>query len=144
MMCKSTRKCQRKFRREFPGVGVLHRNTIKNFVNKIRTNGMLIYRKPKCCQVLMEEKLDDFGVWLEHSPCKPLRHLAKETGVPNTTTKTATKLLKLRPYKTTVVHSLQLHHPVARLNFCNWYLQSIHNGELNPELTFSQTRFDFN
>jgi len=37
--CKSTRKCQRKFRIKFPRVQVLCRN--QNLVNEVRTIGML-------------------------------------------------------------------------------------------------------
>jgi len=34
------------------------------------------------------------------------------------------------------MHSLQPCDPVAKLNFCNWYFQSVHNSELDPELIF--------
>jgi hypothetical protein len=55
--------------------------------------------------VLTEENLDDIGARLEHTPRKSLKHLAEETGVSKSSGKTATKLLKLRPYKTTVIHA---------------------------------------
>jgi hypothetical protein len=51
------------------------------------------------------------------------------------TSRTATELLKLQLYVTTVVHSLQLHDLVARLNFYNWNLESVHSDELDPKLT---------
>jgi hypothetical protein len=50
--------------------------------------------------------------------------------------RTATILLKYQPYKTTTVHVLQLCDPVARINFCNYYLQSAQVGEIDPELSF--------
>jgi hypothetical protein len=34
--------------------------------------------------------------------------------------------------KSTVVHSLQPHNPLATLHLCNRYLQSIDDGELDP------------
>jgi hypothetical protein len=42
-----------------------------------------------------------------------------------------------------VVHSLRLCDPLARLHFCNGDLQSIHDGELDPESTFFQLSLDF-
>jgi hypothetical protein len=46
-----------------------------------------------------------------------------------------TKLLKLRPYERTVVHAFKEHDPFARINFCNWFLQSVHD-EGEPHLVF--------
>jgi hypothetical protein len=48
----------------------------------------------------------------------------------------ATILLKLWPYKITVVHALKEHDLVVRINTCNWFLQSVHDGEINPQLVF--------
>jgi hypothetical protein len=44
--------------------------------------------------------------------------------------------LKLQPYKATVVHALQPCGPASRIIFCNWFLQSVHNDEGYPHLTF--------
>jgi hypothetical protein len=54
-------------------------------------------------QVLTEEKLDDIGARLEHTPRKSLKHLAQETAVSKSSAGTAAQLLKPRPYKTTVI-----------------------------------------
>jgi hypothetical protein len=45
---KPAKKCQRKFRRKFPGIRVPHRNIIHNGVNKSGTD-MLVNSKPKHC-----------------------------------------------------------------------------------------------
>jgi hypothetical protein len=50
--------------------------------------------------------------------------------------RTATQLLKLRPYKTIVIHALQPHNPASRVNFCHWFLQSVIKVEIDPQLTF--------
>jgi hypothetical protein len=50
------------------------------------------------------EKLDDIGVRLEHTHRKSLKHLAQETGVSKYSARTATEVLKLRPYKTAIIH----------------------------------------
>jgi hypothetical protein len=55
--------------------------------------------------VLTEEKLEDTGTRHEHSPRKSLKNLAQEIEVLKSNARTATQLLKLRPYKTTVIHS---------------------------------------
>jgi hypothetical protein len=44
--------------------------------------------------------------------------------------------LKLQSYKTTVVHALKEYDLVARINFCNWFLWSVHDGEFDPQLVF--------
>jgi hypothetical protein len=55
--------------------------------------------------VLIEEKLNDIGGRLEHAPRKSLKHLARETGVSKSNARMATELLKIRQYKTTVIHT---------------------------------------
>jgi hypothetical protein len=40
----------------------------------------------------------------------------------------ATKLLLLRPCKTLVVDGLREYDPVARIQFCNWFRQSVYDG----------------
>jgi hypothetical protein len=44
--------------------------------------------------VLTEEKLNDIGARLEHTPRKSLKHLAQEAGVSKSSARTATQLLK--------------------------------------------------
>jgi hypothetical protein len=67
------------------------------------SNNWHVERKPKCqFPVLREEKVDNIRVQLEHSPHKHLKSFAQELGVSKNTTRNATKLLKLWPYKITV------------------------------------------
>jgi hypothetical protein len=94
-------------------------------------------KKPDRIQaVLTEETLDDIRVRLETSPRKSLKRLAQETGVSIISAQRATKLLKLQPHKTMVVHALKEHDPVARINFCDWFLRSVHDGEADRQLVF--------
>ncbi|KAJ4428890.1 hypothetical protein ANN_25883 [Periplaneta americana] len=62
-------------------------------------------------RVLTEEKLDEVGARLEHSPRKSLRRLAQEVNISKTSAFVATKLLKLKPYRLTVVHALRSQDP---------------------------------
>jgi transposase len=88
-------KCRRKFRRKFRDKRVPSRQTIHNLVNKLRTMGLSIDKKTKHKRrMLYEEKLDDIGARLEHTPRKSLKRLAQETGVPKSCARTATQLLK--------------------------------------------------
>jgi hypothetical protein len=93
--------------------------------------------------VLTEEKLDDVGARLEHTPRKSLKCLAKETGVSKYSTRSATQLLKLRPYKTTVIHALQPRDPATRVHYCSWFLQSVVQGEIDPQLTLLSMKRGF-
>jgi hypothetical protein len=52
------------------------------------------------------------------------------------TVKTATK-------NTTVVHAFKEHDPVARINFCDWFLQPVHDGKTDPQLVFFFMRLGF-
>jgi hypothetical protein len=48
----------------------------------------------------------------------------------------ATQLLQLTPYKTIVIHALQLHDPANRVHSCSWFLQCITEDEIDLQLTF--------
>ncbi|PSN54401.1 hypothetical protein C0J52_21885 [Blattella germanica] len=75
--------------------------------NLTRQGQLQIRKKPRVNKrVLTEEKLDEIAFRLEISPRKSLRRLAQEVGVSKTSVQHATKLLKLKPYKTRVVHQL--------------------------------------
>jgi hypothetical protein len=61
---------------------------------------------------------------------------AQKPSVSKPSARRATKLLPLRPCKATVVHALKEHHPAVRINFCNWFLQPVYDGEVDPQLAF--------
>jgi hypothetical protein len=82
------------------------------------------------------EKLDDLGARREHTPIQSLKHLAQETGVSKSSTGRATQLLKLRPYKTTVIHALKLRNPARRVHFWSWFLQPVIKDEIDSQFTF--------
>jgi hypothetical protein len=73
--------------------------------------------------MLTEDKLDDIGARLEHTPRKSLKRLAQETGASKSSARRATQLLKLRPYKQQLsTHALQPRDPACRVHFCSWFL----------------------
>jgi transposase len=131
LKCGSARKCRQKFQLKFYHEIVCSWQTVHNLVNKLRSTGLLTEKKQKHKRrVLTEENLR-----LEHMPIKSLKSLAQETGVWKSTTRWATQLLKLRPYKATVIHAFQLCNPAGRVYFCSWFLQSVIEGEIDPQLT---------
>jgi hypothetical protein len=45
-------------------------------------------------------------------------------------------------YKTTVVHALKEHDPVARIHFCNWFLCFVHDAQVDSQLVNTQALLD--
>jgi hypothetical protein len=39
-----------------------------------------------------------------------------------------------------VVHALKEHDPVTRRSLCNWFLRSVRDGEIDPQLVFFSMR----
>jgi hypothetical protein len=96
----SSGMCRRKFRRKFRDERVPSTQIIHNLVNNVRTTGHTIHKKQKHKRrVLTEEKLDDIGARLEHTPRKSSKRLAQATGVSHSCARRTTKILKLRSYK---------------------------------------------
>jgi hypothetical protein len=48
----------------------------------------------------------------------------------------ATKLLKLKPYRITVVHQLLPPDAEARINYCRLFQQSVYDGMVDPDFVF--------
>jgi hypothetical protein len=86
----SARKCRQKFHDE----RVASRQTNHNLVNKCKTTGLVIDKKQMHKCQLLTEKLDDIEARLELASRKPLKLLAQEAGVPKSSARTATQLLK--------------------------------------------------
>jgi hypothetical protein len=108
---------------------------IHKLVNKARSTGSLLDKKAVKQSRVLTEELDEIGAMLEHTPMKSQRRLAQETTISKSSAAKAMKLLKLRLYKATVVHALQPRDPASRINFWNWFMQSLHD-EVDPHLIF--------
>jgi hypothetical protein len=86
--------------------------------------------------VLIEKKLGEIGARLEHTPLKSLSRLSQETGISKSSAAKSIKLLKIRPCKLIVIHALKPRDPASRIDFCNWFLKSVHDGEVGPHFTY--------
>ena len=62
--------------------------------------------------------------------------MSQQTGVSTFSVWKATKLLGFKPYKVTVVQKLQEPDFNRRTHFCDWYVQSVHDGIVDPQITF--------
>lgn len=107
VLTNSCREVLRRFLTEYLGVPAPHRDSVRKLVTKFREMGSILDEKQRVNKrVLTEEKLDEVGERLEHTPQKSFQRLAQETEISMTSAWRATKLLKLKPYKLTVVHEL--------------------------------------
>jgi hypothetical protein len=120
-------------------------DTISKLVKKFRTHGILIDRKPlKRSHVLTEEKLDDISHRLETSPRRLLRRLAQQSCVSVGSAWKATKLCHIRPYKITVFLEIKPVDYEEWARFCNWFISQMHDGLIDPKLTFFPDEANFN
>jgi hypothetical protein len=129
--------CCRKFQQKFPGVDIPATSTIHHFIDKLKTVSLVLDKKIKRrCHILTEGILDDTSARLEHLPQKSLAKLPQQADVSVSSARTTTKLLKLSLYKIPQVHALQLRDSATRIHFCNWFIQSVNEGTLDPQLLF--------
>jgi hypothetical protein len=113
-------------------------------VDKVYTTWSISWKQQDHCwtksqignELCSQKTLDDIGTRLKAAPRKSLKWLVQETSVLRTSAWRPTKLLKLRSYKTAIVHALKEHDLIARVHFCNWFLWSVHDGEVNPQSVF--------
>jgi hypothetical protein len=100
--CGSAKKCWRKCHPTFPGNTIPSLTCIHIAINKVWSTGSLldkIYAKRGC--LLTEEKLNEIGARLQHTPQKSLRCLTQEPSISKSVIALSTKLLKLHQYKAT-------------------------------------------
>jgi hypothetical protein len=116
----SWKKCHRKFCRKYPDSivpsEVLHHN-------KIMFYGFSAVRKKKSWkEVLTEEKFCDIGTLLEGS--QVVVCLALQCLLVKGRAHVGPKLLKLQPYKITVIHNLLIPDCKERIRYSRWFQES--------------------
>jgi hypothetical protein len=100
---KKGRKFRRKLSETCPSG-----ETLSRLVKKVWTHGILLDRRPlKGKRAVTDEELDYIGNQIENSPWKSLRRSAQQSGVSIGSLWTATTLLHVCPYKTTVVPEIR-------------------------------------
>jgi hypothetical protein len=86
--------------------------------------------------ILTKQKLHNMGVGLKASLKKSLCLFTFQCGISRSTVHTATKLLKLQPYKMIEVQNLPLPNREIRIWYCTWFQESAVSAILDLELTF--------
>lgn len=121
---------------KFPESAVPFKVTIYRTVATFRATGSVLHKtESQKGHVLTEETLLNIRARLETSSKMSLRLFIFQCGI-SSTLLFGTKLLQLRPHKTTVVHSLLPRGCEARFRFCACFRRSLFNAVLDPELTF--------
>jgi predicted glutamine amidotransferase len=126
--CGYAIKCRRKFRRQFSGNTVPTQQSSMNLSRKL---GLLDYLLTtnllENVIVLNEDKLFEIRARLvAYTYNRNHRHLARQTDISKSSIAIATKLLRLWPYKATVVHALQSRDPSNNL-FLHRALHLVHD-----------------
>jgi hypothetical protein len=126
---------QIEFQQKIPGADIPAGSTIHCLINKFKIMGLVLDRKiNRKCHILTEGKLDISAV-LEHSRRKSLAKLVQEADVLVSSARTVRELLKLCTHK--VTHAfIATKRPSCRINFCSWFIQSVNEGALDPQLLF--------
>jgi hypothetical protein len=73
-----------------------------------------------------------------------LQLLALQSDVTVGSACTGTKLLRILPYEFTVVPEINLGDYEKRSRFRNWFTSHVHDGLLDPKLTFFTDEVNFN
>jgi len=125
--------CQNMFAYKYPDSELPSRPMITKLFRKWRTTGSVgDAKRIRRSSVLTQEKLELISQTMQNTPTTSLRRLAARTNTSLSSSYRAVKKLKLFPYKIMVVQELKPVHHVARVAFCEWMLQSVNDGEVDP------------
>jgi hypothetical protein len=131
LQLNSWRKCRRKFQTIFPGSAVPSKATIYRTLSKIRAMGSVLRQKENHGKHVYKPR-KTFMVLVIDWNLSRLRRLALKSGTSGSTVHVTTKCLKLRPYKTTVVHGLLSQYCEARIRYCRKSQESLFTYLLDP------------
>jgi hypothetical protein len=106
------------------------------YVKKVCSAGFFLGQNILYNAVLSKEKLKETGARLEHSPCKSLTQFAQQAQISTTRAWSMNKKLHLLLYKIRQVQVTADGNCKRRTHFCKWFLQTVYNGFLDPELIF--------
>jgi hypothetical protein len=80
--------------------------------------------------------INEIEARLEHSPQKSQARLAQQAQVSKTTAFRANKNIYLWLYKIIQVQVIEESDDERRMYFCSLFLQAVHDGVLDPKVTF--------
>jgi hypothetical protein len=99
--------CRHKITEKFSHMPIQNMKEIFVYVNRFQsTDSILDSNRTHRKHVLTEENMDEVGARLKTCSRKSLSQIAEQTDISAPSAPSATKLLRLHQYKTTVVHKL--------------------------------------
>ncbi len=117
-------RCRLEFMRKFPGQDVPNKSSISRLVSKFRATGSVLNKeRNRRRHVLTPEKIDAIKELLTQYPSTSHRKAAAALNTTPSTVYSATKLLKLHPYRVNVVQELSPSDCPKRIAFCKWILR---------------------
>lgn len=134
----SIRSVRVKFQEKYPRSGVPAKSTIQDLVKKWRTTGDVSNAKrDKQPTVRTPEVVANIADVIGRSPTKSTRRLSQQTGISRTSCRRILHGLKMYAYRVSVVHELKPVDLVKRVRYCQWVLENISEGFLDPFLFIS-------
>ncbi len=111
------------FTTEYEDAQVPNKSPISWLVKKFREMGSVMNApKNRMCTVLTPEKVEENGAAFSDTPHSSIRKMVRWTGTSMKSTHHATRLLKLYPYRVSVLHEVNPAHCPKRIEFCKWFL----------------------
>lgn len=138
----SIQDCLEEFRAEFPAVAVDYdrfRTTLNHCVRLFRETGS-ICRKDGSGRPRQRtaEAIENVRQVIEDNPRTSIRSLSQQTQLSYGTCQAILKKdLHLHPYRLTSVHELLPVDPPVRLQFCEWFLNTLDNDDMLETTFFS-------
>lgn len=137
----SRQDCLEEFRTEFPEVIVDYNHfnaTLDRCVKLFRETGSILRKdgsgRPK---KRSQENIDHAREIMQANPKTPIRQLSQQTELSVGTCHTMLrKDLHFYPYRLTAVHQLLDVDPPQRLEFCEWFLNTLNNDDDTLMKTF--------
>lgn len=130
----SIQSCLEEYRAEFPDVVVdykLFQDTLNRCVKLFRETGS-VSRKTGSGRPLKRtaETVDAAREIMENAPTTSIRHLSQQVDLSIGTCHTMLhKDMQLYPYRVTVVQELLPVDPPRRLQFCEWFINTLNNDD---------------
>ena len=126
-------KVQKLFKKEYRVKSAPSKSTVWAIVQKFEEKGTvsdLPQPDLKCRSVCCDTKVQHIQDTIDISPSSSIRQVASQTGISKSS---AQRMLRydrgLKPYKVTLVQTLKEDDPARRVEFCEWFLETL---ELHP------------
>jgi hypothetical protein len=125
----SVQACKEEFLANYPGRNILEKSLaahIHRIVDRFVTTGSVENGKSSGRPKVIEDVVENIRDHLEEHPRTSLTRLSLQTGVPRSTChKIVKENLHLHPYKVITVQELLPNDPESRINYYNWFENSM-------------------